>query len=91
MFKFVAIMAYNQRRVAHYFGPRAERSNMHRLGAAVVFREYRRSSAGGADSGVIGFNGSVNPSSTNALLRELDAKNGPIFDFVAGDGKFRRR
>ncbi len=81
-------MAYNQRRVADYFGPRAERSNIHRLGAAAVFREYRKASADGADSGVIGFNGSVNPSSTNALLRELDAKDETVFDFGAGDDKF---
>jgi hypothetical protein len=81
-------MAYIQRRVAHYFGPRAEQSNMHRLGAAAVFREYRRASAEGADSGVIGFNGSVNPSSTNTLLRESGANDETIFDFGAGDGKF---
>ncbi len=60
---------------------------MHRLGAAAVFREYRRASAGGADSSVIGFNGSVNPSSTNGLLREF-AKDETIFDFGAGNGKF---
>jgi predicted RNA methylase len=35
-----------------------------------------------------GFNVSVNPSSTNAILCKLDAKDRTIFDFGAGDGKF---
>jgi hypothetical protein len=38
--------------------------------------------------GVIGFNGSVNPSSTSAILRKLDANDRNIVDFGAGDGKF---
>jgi hypothetical protein len=37
---------------------------------------------------VIGFHGSVNPSTTVEILRELDAVHGTIFYFSAGDGKF---
>ncbi len=53
-----------------------------------IFRLFRSASAGGADSGVIGVNGSVNSSSARAILHELDAKNRTILDFGAGDGKF---
>jgi predicted RNA methylase len=54
----------------------------------VVYKNYLKASAGGADGGVIGFNGSVNSSITVAILRELDAANGTTFDFGAGDCKF---
>ena len=53
-----------------------------------IFRLFRSASGGGADSGVIGVNGSVNSSSARAILHELDAKNRTILDFGAGDGKF---
>ncbi len=54
-----------------------------------IFRLFWSASvAGGADSGVIGVNGSVNSSSARAILHELDAKNRTILDFGAGDGKF---
>jgi hypothetical protein len=53
-----------------------------------IFRLFRSASAGGADFGVIGVNGSVNSSSARAILHELDAKNRTILDFGAGDGKF---
>ncbi len=70
-------------------GPRLiGRSLAARSSPEVVYRNYRKASAGGADSSVIGFNGSVNPSTTVAILRELDAVYGTIFDFGADDGKF---
>jgi predicted RNA methylase len=58
------------------------------LSQNAIFRLFRSASAGGADSGVIGVNGSVNSSSARAILHELDAKNRTILDFGAGDGKF---
>jgi hypothetical protein len=70
-------------------GPKSiGRSLAARLSPEVVFRNYQKASAGGADGGVIGFNGSVNPSTTVAIPRELDAAYGTIFYFGAGDGKF---
>jgi hypothetical protein len=53
-----------------------------------IFRLFWSASAGGADSGVIGFNGSVNSLSARAILHELDSKNRTVLDHGAGDGKF---
>ncbi len=53
-----------------------------------IFRLFWSASAGGADSGVIGVNGSVNSSSARAVLHELDAKNRILLDFGSEDGKF---
>ncbi len=63
------------------------RSLAARLSPEVIYRNYRKASAGGADGGVIGFNGSVNPSTTVAIMRELDAAYETIFYFGTGDGK----
>ncbi len=64
------------------------RSLAARLSFEVVYRRYWKASAGGADSGVVGFNGGVNPSTTVAILRELDEVYGTILNFGAGDGNF---
>ena len=42
----------------------------------------------GADGKVIGLNGSVNATTAQNLLNELEAEGKVVFDFRAGEGRF---
>ena len=52
----------------------------------IIYRLFEKAS-GGADGGVVGLNGSINPFSLYTVLKEMDCGGRKFVDFGAGQGR----